>query len=265
MSDAAPWIAIAIDTFDSEMFDDSAHGERLAWVCILFHAKAQGRAGKVKFRDKTFAEKYRLSLEAVSGMVDRARRAGALTVDDNGVATVVNWSRYQDPKRRSGADDNRKPDKQLAENDTHFTKTSATEDRGQRTETHQRSPTTNTRDSGGSGVSKKRRSGDLDRAVLGSLLLYEAWIDQERRLKHGLVKSQEDAQLALALRTKALGDPTITEPVGFIKATLKLKQTKPGEAWGRVSGKHEDASKAERRPSAPSPVAELIQHIGARE
>lgn len=119
--------------------------------------------------------------------------------------------------------------------------------------------------SGGSGVSKKRRSGDLDRAVLGSLLLYEAWIDQERRLKHGLVKSEEDAQLALALRTKALGDATITEPVGFIKATLKLRQTKPGEAWGRVSGKHEDASKAERRPSAPSPVAELIQHIGARE
>lgn len=241
MSDAAPWIAIAIDTFDSEMFDDAAHGERLAWVCLLFFAKAQGRAGRVKFRDKTFAEKYRLTTEAVSGMIERARHAGALTVDDNGVVTVVNWSRYQDPKRRHSGDDNHKPSKQLAENDTHFSKTSATEDRD-RSETRDH-PSPTTRISEGSGVSKKRRSGDLDESVLKSLLLFEGWIDKERRLKHGLVRSDDDAQLALSLRAKALNDSNVTEPIGFVKSSLMLLRTDRAAAWSRVSGKHEDEAK----------------------
>jgi hypothetical protein len=99
------------------------------------------------------------------------------------------------------------------------------------------------RDSEGSGVSKKRRSGDLDRTVLESLLLFEGWIDQERRLKHGLVKSDDDAQLALALRAKAVTDSKVTEPVGFVKSSLMLLRTDRAAAWSRVSGKHEDEAK----------------------
>lgn len=262
MSKTAPWLAVSVDWQDSEMFDDSPMGVRLAWVCLLTFAKVNGRAGKVRFRDKAFATQYRLNGESVSDMLARAEAAGAI-MRQGDVVTVSNWRAYQDPRRRPDDNDNEKKD--LATNDTHFTKTpenSATRD--QRPEhpspKHQRPVTKQA--SEGSGVSKKRRSGDLDRAVVGSLLLYEAWIDTERKLRHGLVKSEDDVRLALALRTKALGDATITEPVGFIKATLKLKQTKPDEAWGRVSGKHEDEAKAERRSSAPSPVADLIQNIG---
>lgn len=101
----------------------------------------------------------------------------------------------------------------------------------------------NTRDSEGSGVSKKRRSGDLDQAVLGSLMLYEAWILQERRMKHGLVRSDDDAQLALALRAKAMTDSKVTEPIGFVKSSLMLLRTDRAAAWSRVSGKHEDEAK----------------------
>lgn len=252
MSDAAPWIAIAIDTFDSEMFDDAAHGERLAWVCLLFFAKAQGRAGRVKFRDKTFAEKYRLTSEAVSGMLERARHAGALTVDGNGVVTVVNWSRYQDPKRRSSGDDNHKPSKQLEANDTHFSKTSATE-----TETRDRPetrdhPPPNTRGSEGSGVSKKPRLGDLDESVLADLPAYRAWIARERGYRKGLVRSDDDEQFALAAREKAISDSSVNEPIAYVKGMLILKRDEPAKAWSRIETKYVDAAQASKREQARS-------------
>ncbi len=104
MSASAPWIACAIDTFDSEMFDNATDGERLAWVCLLFFAKAQGRAGRVQFRVKVFASKYRLKISAVTSMLDKAKSAGAITLDADGAASVINWKKYQDPKYRTRTD-----------------------------------------------------------------------------------------------------------------------------------------------------------------
>ena len=150
--------------------------------------------------------------------------------------------------------------------DSSVTKSSP-EQRQRRTEKNREETEKNSvksQSSEGSGVSKKRRSGDLDRAVVGSLLLYEAWIDMERKLPHGLVKSEDDVRLALALRTKALGDARIIEPVGFIKESLILKRSKPDEAWSRVSGKHEDQARAERPREVSPEIAALAATIGAR-
>lgn len=105
MSKTAPWLALSVDWQDSEMFDDAPHGHRLAWICLLCFAKAQGRAGKVRFRDKKFAEKYRLSMESVEAMVASAAAAGAVIVEGD-VVTVVNWKDYQDPRVRSAGPDN---------------------------------------------------------------------------------------------------------------------------------------------------------------
>lgn len=119
MSTIAPWIALAIDWQDSEMFDGSTHGERLAWVCLLCHAKAQGRAGKVRFRDKKFAADYCLTAQAIDGMLTRATKCGAAIRQDDQI-TVVNWKAYQDPKARSQPPTNSKVTKKRR----HFSKTS---------------------------------------------------------------------------------------------------------------------------------------------
>lgn len=124
MSATAPWLALAIDWQDSPMFDDANHGERLAWVCLLCLVKAQGRAGKVRLRNKAFAQNYRLSVESVDGMLAKAASAKAVTIDGDGVVSVVNWKRYQDPKARSSSDSNHKPRRGLRNNGKRFSKTS---------------------------------------------------------------------------------------------------------------------------------------------
>jgi len=48
MSTHAPWLALAIDWQDSEMFDGASEGVRLAWVNLMCFVKAQGRAGKAR-------------------------------------------------------------------------------------------------------------------------------------------------------------------------------------------------------------------------
>jgi hypothetical protein len=137
MSKEAPWIALAIDWQDSEMLDGTSHGIRLAWVCLLCFAKAQGRAGKVRLRDNGFARKYDLNVEAVRSMLERAEHAGAVIVDGD-VVTVVNWRRYQDPRVRSTGDDTKhRENKADPKDNQHFTKTA------ENNATKERSPPTN--------------------------------------------------------------------------------------------------------------------------
>jgi hypothetical protein len=110
MSRSSPLLSLSTDTFDSPMFDDSAMGVRLAWVCLLLHTKAQGRAGKVRFRDKAFATQYRLNGESVAEMLRRATESSAITLQGDFVI-VTNWKLYQDPKARVGADDDSSKEK----------------------------------------------------------------------------------------------------------------------------------------------------------
>lgn len=111
MSTTAPWLALAADWMDSDMFDDASQSERLAWVCLLCHVKTMGRAGRAKTRADTFKRTYRLSARAVNGMMARAQKCGSITIDGD-VVTVCNWRAYQDPKARKGVS-----------NDGSFTKT----------------------------------------------------------------------------------------------------------------------------------------------
>jgi hypothetical protein len=123
VSKEAPWIALAIDWQDSPMFDDSTHGERLAWICLLCFAKAQGRAGKVRLRGRAFAQTYRLSVESVEAAIARAVAAGAVIVEGD-IVTVVNWKLYQDPRVRSRTEENHRENEAQPPNGQPFSKTS---------------------------------------------------------------------------------------------------------------------------------------------
>lgn len=121
MSFSAPWFALSSDWSDSEMFDGSTHGVRLAWVELLGHVKAYGRAGKVRLRVKKFADHKKLGADCVEDMLTRAVLSGAVMRHGDEV-TVLNWRRYQDPKARVTADEV-KPDNDLGTNGNHFSKT----------------------------------------------------------------------------------------------------------------------------------------------
>lgn len=99
MSTTAPWIAIAIDWMDSDMFDDATPAARLAWVCLLCHAKSSGRGGRVVVRKNAFLRRYQLSERALTDMLAAAQKCGAITVEGETV-TVCNWRAYQDPRAR---------------------------------------------------------------------------------------------------------------------------------------------------------------------
>ena len=121
MSKVAPWLALSTDWQDSEMFDDAPHGVRLAWICLLCFVKAQGRAGRARFRGKKFAENYRLSIEVVDEMLARAGMAEAVLIEGDSV-TVVNWKSYQDPKARNRGIDKHQAVKGVRKNKRQFSK-----------------------------------------------------------------------------------------------------------------------------------------------
>lgn len=107
MSIEASWLALAIDWMDSPMFDGppafehyATHGERLAWVCLLCWAKAQGRAGRVCVRKNVFVERFHLSMRAVEGMIARAQKCEAIEVNGDFI-TLCNWRVYQNKAWKS--------------------------------------------------------------------------------------------------------------------------------------------------------------------
>ena len=102
MSATAPWLPLAVDWHESEMWgplpehdipDEATDGERLAWISLLCEAKIKGRGGKVTIRKNAFRTTYRLSDRAVEGMLRRAQKCGAATIDGNSV-TLCNWRTY---------------------------------------------------------------------------------------------------------------------------------------------------------------------------
>ncbi len=105
---------------------------------------------------------------------------------------------------------------------------------------------------------KASRAGDLTIDSLRDPNAFRLWVVRERRLAHGLVKSDDGEALAFSGRAKALSDATLTNPVGWVKSTLELHaKGETAEAWSRVNGKHEDAASKTKR-SIGSTTAELI-------
>lgn len=101
MSTQAPWLALAVDWQDSDMFDDATPEVRLAWICLLCHVKTHGRAGVATARRGVLVKRYRISKTAVDSMMDRAEKSGAIETDAHYRVSVTNWRTYQDPKHRS--------------------------------------------------------------------------------------------------------------------------------------------------------------------
>ena len=106
MSAEAPWVALAVDWDESDMWDalpqygieeESTMGERLAWVCLMCDAKKKGRGGKVSIRKSVFQKHHRLTGRAVDGMLHRAQKCGAIEINGDFIS-LCNWATYQDKK-----------------------------------------------------------------------------------------------------------------------------------------------------------------------
>ncbi|MCE9603858.1 MAG: hypothetical protein K8U03_03045 [Planctomycetia bacterium] len=69
--------------------------------------------------------------------------------------------------------------------------------------------------------------GNLTSEVLADPALFGAWIVRERGYRKGLVRSDDDEEFALAAREKALTDPTVNNPIGWLKSKLDLKAKNP--------------------------------------
>ena len=94
MSTTAPWIRLATDWVDSEMFEGATHGARLAWICLLCHTKSHGRAGKAPWRKNAFMKRYELSERCIMEMLSRAQKCAAAECHGDTIS-VCNWADYQ--------------------------------------------------------------------------------------------------------------------------------------------------------------------------
>lgn len=111
MTVSAPWLALSVDWYLSEMFDalpelgideEATDGERLAWLCLLCYAKQNGRGGVVVARKSALARTFRLSERSVIGMLRRAQKCAAISVDGDSI-TIKNWRLYQDKAQKGQA------------------------------------------------------------------------------------------------------------------------------------------------------------------
>lgn len=106
MSAEAPWIALAVDWDESQMWEalpehgikkEATDGERLAWICLVCEAKKKGRGGRVSIRKSVFQRAHRLSARSVDGMLHRAQKCGAILISGESI-TLCGWATYQDKK-----------------------------------------------------------------------------------------------------------------------------------------------------------------------
>lgn len=108
MTASAPWLALSVDWYLSEMFDAlpelgineaATDGEKLAWLCLLCFAKQNGRGGVVVARKSALCRTFQLSERSVSGMMRRAQKCEAIEIDGDTI-TIKNWRVYQDKAQK---------------------------------------------------------------------------------------------------------------------------------------------------------------------
>jgi len=238
MSLSASWLAWAVDWSDSEMFDDSSHGVRLAWVELMCLTKAQGRAGRVRLRVSKFAEQKRLSVEAVEEMLARAVRFGAIIRQGDEVI-ACNWKAYQDPSARSASGSKSKKSNKLSSIDDDFTKTSPTEQRSPSPPPKHNNPSTEV--SAAKPPARARGSGvyvDISPEVLRDYKLLRRWFDHESKRRDGWVKGSEaDWVNVQAAAAKALSAEDVADPVGLFKWLVK------GRHWNHLTDSNDDLAR----------------------
>lgn len=109
-------------------------------------------------------------------------------------------------------------------------------------------------------LEKASRDGDLTQAVLRDEPAFRRWVERERKLPHGLIRSDDLERLAWAAREKALADRTLSRPIGWFKDTLRKS------AWDRVRQSHEEAGREAGREvgggaAAAVGVAEVLKAL----
>jgi hypothetical protein len=237
MSLSASWLAWAVDWSDSEMFDDSSHGVRLAWVELMCLTKAQGRAGRVRLRVSKFAEQKRLSVEAVEEMLARAVRFGAIIRQGDEVI-ACNWKAYQDPSARSASGSKSKKSNKLSSIDDDFTKTSPTEQRSHPPPPKHKNPSTER--SAAKPPARARGSGvyvDITKDVLEHRSLLKHWFAQESKRRDRWVSSEADWVNVQAAAAKCLSAEDVADSVGLFKWLVK------GRHWNHLTDSNDDLAK----------------------
>jgi len=125
MSLNAPWLALACDWHDSDMFVGTTAAQKLCWIALLCFTKSKGRAGRLTIHPAAVCRDFGLERADLDEMLRRAVKDGSIEIDQNDVTTVrfINWAKYQDPSQRRTS---------LVKGHD-FTKKPATKDQGPRT------------------------------------------------------------------------------------------------------------------------------------
>jgi hypothetical protein len=250
MSKTAPWLALAIDFEESEMFDDASDSVQLAWIKLLCYAKAQGRAGRVGFRAEVFARVKRLDVAVVRDLIDRATKAGAIKVDGPAI-TIRNWRAYQDPRVRDRKNHKDGDDNDLEENGIRFSKTTekdatrhpvpVTQDPGPRTQDINRNPVPDTRAKRvGSGVYLK-----VTMQTLRDQTKLREWFDADKVTDKPIVEASEhfwiNVRAAAAKCMAAAGKNRIRDPVAVFKWLVI------GRRWDHIPDEADDIAASQAR------------------
>lgn len=99
MSVEAPWLALACDWHESEMFEDATLGQRMAFIAMLCFSKSRGRAGRFTLHEAPLCRDFKIEVADLRRMIELAQEHGCIEFDGS-VVQFTNWAVYQDPAKR---------------------------------------------------------------------------------------------------------------------------------------------------------------------
>jgi len=219
---------------------------RGVWVDLLCAMHEAGRSGILSKTPAIMARLGRCTAAELDHALTELQATGAADVTfRNGNVTITNRRMKREYEVREAARLRKQKSRNAKARDGDVTTTPEPEPEID----------TENQSSGSSGVSMKTRGGDLDDAVLADRQAFRNWVKREKAYHKTLIACDDDEQLALACREKAIADKSLKRPVGFVKATLMHAKKNRAEAWSRVNGSHEDAAKAAgRQATEPSRI-----------
>jgi hypothetical protein len=236
-----------------------APATRGIWVDLLCAMHESGRTGELSGTHDQIARLGRCSAaELTHALTDLQVTRAADVTTRNGVVTITNrrMRREHEIRQKAAERQQRHRGKPPPRDDCNADVTPHNQSQSQSPEPkpdlNSQSPESNPsgKRSGCSGrLEKASKEGDLSQAVLRDEAAFRRWVDRERKLPHGLIRSDDLEKLAWAAREKALTDRSLTRPVGWIKDTLRRG------AWDRVRQSHEEAGREAGREAGGSAAA----------
>lgn len=233
---------------------------RGVWFDLLCAMHESGRTGQLSKSAEIMCRLGRCTAAELDHALTELQTTGAADVTKrNGNVTVVNRRMRREFEDREGARLRKKRSRENAARHGDVTPTPETE-----TETKITLDQREGRAAVARSARSSRRSGlkkfgalDLSLEVLRDPRLFDDWCRDEMQHPKGLIKTADDREFALAAREKALNDPEVRNPVGWMKDALRFK----AREWVPAS-----AAEAVNKPKGPidADVAKLIQIVAER-